>query len=111
MTNLSLLRSTSCRVGASVLDAAEDLEDGEDVHTGPSLRPQSRTFRLTTHPWVDDVVVESNNWASSEAAGGHISIDSLLALNRFTESKAGPLPHRFDLDLATSSKINPRQKR
>ena len=26
MTNLSLLRSTSCRVGASVLDAAEDLE-------------------------------------------------------------------------------------
>ena len=26
LTNLSLLRSTSCRVGASVLDAAEDLE-------------------------------------------------------------------------------------
>ena len=29
MTNLSLLRSTSCRVGASVLDAAGDLEDVE----------------------------------------------------------------------------------
>ena len=41
MTNLSLLRSTSCRVIASVLDAAvEDLEDADAVEvTGTAFVP------------------------------------------------------------------------
>ena len=41
MTNLCLLRSTSCRVIASVLDAAEDLEDAVvDVEvTGTAVVP------------------------------------------------------------------------
>ena len=67
MTNLCLLRSTSCRVVASVLDAAEDLEDVEDVHTGPSLRPQLQTLRL-----VADVVVKVTGPA--EATVYNISI-------------------------------------
>ena len=36
--------------------------------------------------------------------------DSLLALKLDTESKLGHLPNRFDLDMATSPKIIPRQK-
>ena len=95
MTNLSLLKSTSCRVGASVLDAAEDLEDGEDVHTGPSLRPQSRTSRL-----VEDVVVEVTEPA--EAPVYNILIVSLLAPKTDIDGELGYPTNRIDLDMANS---------
>ena len=79
-------------------------EEDEDVHTGPSLRPQLRTFQL-----VDDVVVKVTGPA--EAAVYNISIVSLLAPKTDKEDKLGYPSNQFDLDMATSPRIIPRQDR
>ena len=53
-TSLSLLRSTSCRVGASVLDAAEDLED-VDLELGS---PQAAAVSISV------LKLWNSNWAA-----------------------------------------------
>ena len=73
MTNLNLLRSTSCRVVASVLDAAEDLEDVEVTGTAVvpatlglypivSLRALCRLIQSTTGPITTKIYPDMANF-------------------------------------------------
>ena len=94
VTNLGLLRSTSCRVVASVLDAAEDLEEDVDP------------------PWVEietvvevDVVDVDCYWvvlACITIFSVNFPIVSLLAPKTEREGKIGYPTNRIDLDMANS---------
>ena len=93
MTNLCLLRSTSCRVVASVLDAAEDLEEDVDP------------------PWVEietvvefDVVDVDCYWvvlACITIFSVNFPIVSLRAPMTKRKDTLGHLPTKFGLDMAT----------